>query len=85
MNHYSPEMNETMDESEPSLTFRHPSDTAKVKHYIIQARIQAQQDLDQLCIDTIRTLAMDAATGPLRPPVALVLTRHALPTLDRTR
>ena len=35
---------------------RHPMGTVGVE----QKRMQAQQDIDQLCINTIRTLAMDA-------------------------
>jgi transketolase len=42
---------------------------------MIQAQIQAQQDLDQLCINTIRTLAMDAVqqahSGHPGAPMAL--------------
>jgi hypothetical protein len=43
------------DASEPTAAdFRHVLDTAGVEHEMIQAQPQAQQDIDQLCINTIR-------------------------------
>jgi transketolase len=44
--------------------------------------------LDTLCVNTVRTLAMDAvqqANSGHPTPAALVLSRQAVPTLDRTR
>ena len=51
--------------------YRHPFGTAGVEHEMIQE----QQDIDQLCINTIRTLAMDAVqqahSGHPGAPMAL--------------
>src|SRR5215475_5055310 len=60
------------DELEPVVAAcRHPFGTAGVEHEMIQE----QQDIDQLCINTIRTLAMDAVqqahSGHPGAPMAL--------------
>jgi transketolase len=60
-----------MDRKPATAAFRHPLGTAGVENEMIQA----QQDIDQLCINTIRTLAMDAVqqahSGHPGAPMAL--------------
>jgi transketolase len=67
-----------MDQSQRSLTFGTRLDTAGVEHEMIQA----QQDIDQLCINTIRTLAMDAVqqahSGHPGAPMALAPVAYCL-------
>src|SRR6266487_900508 len=71
MNHRSPEMMPDGGPKPAIADFRQPLDTAGVENEMIQA----QQDIDQLCINTIRTLAMDAVqqahSGHPGAPMAL--------------